>query len=150
MHIAIREYDPETDKGMVYKYWLRSHGFYVRGLPRRKFYEVQHAVIERLLERSTTLMAISPDDHDAILGFVVGEPARYPDDWHVFHYVFVKEPFRELRIAEQLVNAHRALGTGWAPMVATASTLDWVRARLSRSGVEIRPELAHNEEKKTA
>lgn len=72
-------------------------------IPNHLYRDVQRVAMRQLTARPGTrvTLAHAPGDPDALLGYVVHE--RLPDDSPVVHYLYVKDPFREGRIATQLL-----------------------------------------------
>lgn len=84
----------EDDRNFVLSSWLRSYASSLefRGLSRGVYFELYAPVVERLLERSTILVAWTPDLPDTVIGWLACEG----DD--VVHYILVKSRFRRLGV----------------------------------------------------
>lgn len=108
---AIRPYR-STDEGYVYNGWIRSmardlgligsdgqvkdhDGF-------RSFLMAQKATIQEIQRHARTLVAVSPLNDDAIMGWACGEP-------DTLHYVYVGKGSRKGGICRALIEA---LGLG--------------------------------------
>ncbi len=91
-----------ADVPLVTNSWLRSFRFsaWARDMSNRTYYFYHHRVLEELLPRSTVLVAVSPEDPDAIYGWCCAEVV---DTAVVIHYVYVKESYRRLGVARALV-----------------------------------------------
>lgn len=103
------------DEPFFYNSWLesyRKHSPAVRSIPRNMYYEGQHEVIEKVLKRSGTvcLIACSKEDSNQILGYLIYE--KLGQDL-VFHWVYVKYPFREFGIARELERAALKIAENW-------------------------------------
>lgn len=103
--IEIREFRPEEDQAFIFSSWLRTykhHSYFAKRIKHALFFKGHHAVIEHILEKPTTTVAIAcpKGDLDTILGYLVYEPAK--ESRPVIHFVFVKEPFRRMGMAKTL------------------------------------------------
>jgi hypothetical protein len=122
--IAIRPYDPGTDKKFVTSSWVGSwHGSKWAGvMPNDLTYKIHFVVIDRLLANGMKiLMAVNPDNRDQILGFLAYEP-------DVVHYCFVKSLFRHQGVASFLLASANFDRSG--PLLASFKTTDskWLSA----------------------
>lgn len=86
--------DDETERNYVLSSWLRSYAECpeFRSLARSVYFEIYTPVVERLLARSTVVVAWTPDLPETVIGWMAIEG----DD--VLHYVLVKRRFRRLGI----------------------------------------------------
>lgn len=90
----------EGDKNFVRSSWLRSYRVMCEWVPQDEFMRIHHDVVEGLLVRSRTIVAVAHDDDDQILGWACGEPGeRRP----LMHWCYVKSAFRGNGIASRLV-----------------------------------------------
>lgn len=117
----------ETDLNFVRSAWLRSHRAHCEWAPKGEYFALHHDVVEGLLVRGTTLLAVNAADEDQILGFVCGESRH---ETPILHYVYVKRAFRGNGVAMVLVSAllggtpqeiiatHSPAPRGWTPTVA--------------------------------
>lgn len=101
LHIDIREARPE-DEAVIFSTWLKS--FRYGEDPKTPcedaiFFGYHRPLILRIIERAGTQVAVAtlPDDTKTVLGWAVAEPPS------VLHYVYVKAPFRRLRVASRLL-----------------------------------------------
>lgn len=65
------------------------------------YYRNHHALIERLLDEATTIVACSDAHAPTICGWACYERAAS----HVLHYVYVREEFRGFGLARRMVDA---------------------------------------------
>lgn len=102
MRVTLRE-ATEKDVPFIFSAWLKSfrNNPWVKTAPNPVYYKYQHELIERLLSRSSVVVACSEEDSDQILGFMVFEERG---GCNVVHYVYVKQPYRKLQIASQLLS----------------------------------------------
>lgn len=63
------------------------------------FFSNHHKLVEKALMRSRTCVAVNPEDHNQIYGFIVG--TKKPC---VLHFAYVKGIFRRMGIANQLIS----------------------------------------------
>ncbi len=81
------------------KSWRESK--YAGTIPNHLYYNVQRTLIEDLIARGASLVVAHPDGRDdVILGWACGEEK---DGAAVLHYLYVKDPFLGLGIADQLL-----------------------------------------------
>lgn len=100
----------ESDHACVYATWLNSlkhNSQFAARISNGIYFAQQHAVIERLLKRSRTLVATIEEDPSVILGWCCYEPAS--DELGivipaVIHYVYVKPNFRRSGVASKLLD----------------------------------------------
>ena len=89
-----------TARNLVFATWLKSYqtsSIHAKGIPKDLFFAEHHRLIERIFERDPVVrLAVLPDDHDVVLGWVVGTPG-------IVHYVYVKPSFRRYGIARALL-----------------------------------------------
>lgn len=101
--IAIREAQ-EGDIPFIFSSWLKSFrsGLMNKEVDNTIYFSEHHKLTERLLKRSTTLMAVSPDDPATIYGYICFEKI---EGLFVLHYVYVKHTFRAMGVMRQLMKA---------------------------------------------
>ena len=82
--------------------WLRSFrdGLTSRAIPNDVYYYNQHRIVEKLLPKCLNVVVCRADDPDQILAYAVAEPT---DRCLIFHFIYVKAPFRKLGLATKLV-----------------------------------------------
>lgn len=99
MSWSIRKAQP-TDIPFIYSSWLKSfrHNSLLgkSSIRTSVFYENYREILDFLLAKSNILVACLSDEPEVILGYLVYEP-------EIVHYSFVKEPFRHLGIATNLL-----------------------------------------------
>lgn len=97
--ITLRDPTAE-DVGVILKSWLKSH----RGqdgcarMSAEVYYAIHRPRVMALLERSTVIMAVNPDDTWHVYGWICFEPGTA-------HYVYVKHTFRRMGVAGRLWDA---------------------------------------------
>lgn len=79
----------ESEFPWLYSSWLRSfqHSDLTAHVHRDRYYKSHHDLIDRLLKRASFRVAVTPDDTDTALGWIVREP-------DILHYILIKEGFR--------------------------------------------------------
>ncbi len=112
--IAIRDAEP-TDEGFIISTWLKSFrkgSDFARNIYRDLFFTFHHGIVETILARPNTakLVACQPDAPEVIYGYMVF--ARMdPEVFYrlklefrpIVHYLYVKEAFRQMRVASRLI-----------------------------------------------
>jgi GNAT superfamily N-acetyltransferase len=88
----------------IFSAWLKSYrnNAWAKNAPNTVYFKYHHELIERILKRSAVLIAHPEDDADQILGFAVFEERN---ELVIAHYVYVKQPYRRMNIASELLNA---------------------------------------------
>lgn len=118
--VVIRDYietdkDLEGDTAFIYSTWLRGLYFgnswpkevfqdprapidLYREIDADLFFNYYHEVIEKIISRKPTKISVCvlKEDEDVILGYSVSEPK-------ILHWVFVKDAWRKLGIAKDLI-----------------------------------------------
>lgn len=102
--IAIR---PASEKDVPFFFSATLRANYLlstinRLIPRDTYYAEHARVLSRVLERSSSRMAIACDaaDPDFVYGFALAEPAH-----GILHFTYVKKSFRRFGIMGQLTSA---------------------------------------------
>lgn len=98
------------DLPFIYNSWLKSFGPHrpsktitgniCCGLRDSVFYPAQHALIESLLSRATTVVACSERDTSVIAGYACFEATKRGD--LVLHYIYVKDSVRHNGVARRI------------------------------------------------
>lgn len=90
------------DVALITNSWLTSYrdSCHVWGVPDRSYYWCEHKILEKLIPRSAVVVACLEEDPNVILGWVAYEIAE--GGVMVIHYMYVKKPFRALKIATKL------------------------------------------------
>ena len=130
-----------TDLHYIYSAWLYSYRHESKiGRSTRKiiYFREYCSVIDSILSKEDTqvLIACSIDDKDVILGFLVSEYSHAINSTPILHYVFVKEPFRNNKIARSLFE--KCFGAG-GDIYYTHATNDGIHALASRGGFIYNP-----------
>ena len=122
---SIRPAEP-ADVPFLRNSWARcsndtQHKHYRPRIPESIYMTEHHRQAAEILSRAACLVACGADDPDVVLGYIVAERVN---DRPVFHYVYVKHPFRRLGIAKDLfINISEIVGNGkgwcthWAPVM---------------------------------
>jgi GNAT superfamily N-acetyltransferase len=100
--IAIRKIE-QGDIEFVFNSWLKSHrgkGLISRDVDNTIYFSEHHKIIERILPRATTLLAVNPDDHGTIYGYLTFEVI---EGILVVHYCYTKQVFRGMGVLRQLL-----------------------------------------------
>jgi len=100
--ILLREANSEDIK-FIFNSWLRSYKSSIvnKRINPDSFYFEHHKIIEKILKRGKVVVACEESDHSSILGYAAGEKT---EGVFILHYVYVKHPFRKLRIADATVS----------------------------------------------
>jgi GNAT superfamily N-acetyltransferase len=118
MHCALRPYHAATDLNFVFKAWISSYerSPWAGTIPAHLTYDIHKATIIQLMQRGMRItMAVNPDDHNQILGFLAHEPG-------LVHYLFVKDLFRRQGVASNLLASANFDRT--APLLTSFRTPD--------------------------
>lgn len=87
----------ESDYVFIMDSWMRSYRKSPdSNLPDSFFFAAYRAIAGLLLKTSTVEVMVTPDNNDAILGYVVYDPG-------VVHWVYVKRDYRESGLAHILI-----------------------------------------------
>lgn len=93
----------ESDIPFIYSSYLKSY----RNAPGANhmvndvYYPEYKARMEKMLSSSNVLVACSSEDPDQILGYVIYDSAF---QWTIIHYLYIKFPFRQMKLASGLIN----------------------------------------------
>lgn len=98
--ITNREYIAD-DYNFILATWLRGLYYgndWFNKIPKTTFMENYHKVIDHIIKKPNTKIAVSCllEDPNVILGYSVYEPK-------ILHWVFVKQPWRGIGIAKDLI-----------------------------------------------
>ncbi len=94
----------EGDKSFIYSTYLRGkyHGDFggVKEIQKDVFMKNEHDILEHILERSTTKVAIAclKEDPSVIIGYAITSAVS-----PVLYFVYVKAPFRRIGVAKLLI-----------------------------------------------
>lgn len=100
-----------ADFPFVVSSWLKSYkmmSYFARKVPHRIFFGHHKRVIAAILDSPMVkvYVAVSPDDDDQIIGYLVASAVRSPHEDRqcvVIQYLFVKREFQRLGIATKLI-----------------------------------------------
>lgn len=97
--IQIRDYNPSSDEGFVYKHWMKGNyhdNDWFSLIHPQVYHKNYHKVLEYLIPRSKIRCACLVDDGDVNIGFSVIEG-------HKLHWIYVKPSWRRNGIAKKLL-----------------------------------------------
>lgn len=99
-----------ADARLIYDSWLRSQWQLDarHKMTRAVFFPMQRSRIERLLQRSSVVVAYHRAEASEALGYIVLE-ANHALSTAAVHWLYVKQPYRRLGVARQLICAVQAL-----------------------------------------
>lgn len=91
-----------ADIPFIFNSWLRSFrtGSLCANVANSIYFVEHHKVLEKLLKRSEVLVACEPSDPTNIYGYLCYEKIQ---DIFVLHYAYVKHTFRQLGVANSLL-----------------------------------------------
>lgn len=104
MEILIRKRIP-SDLAFVFDSWMKSWrtSKWAGVIPNHLYFETQRVLIEDLIARGAWILVAHPEGQvDTIIGWACAEQK---DERCVLHYIYVKDPFLGLGIAEKLLDA---------------------------------------------
>jgi len=92
-----------NDVKFITNSWLESYrdAPFPRNCPNSIYYHYQHKLLEQLIPRSYTLVAVNPSETDQILGWICAEHVA---ETLIVHYVYIKGVFRKQGVASALLN----------------------------------------------
>jgi len=106
MALKIRSVE-KNDYPLIFNSWLKSLSKSFSLMDKDMYYQGQHRLIERLLQTSKCHVAVDSEDESIIVGYLVESALQ---DVNVVHYIYVKKDFRNMGIAENLLenaNIHK-------------------------------------------
>lgn len=111
------------DLPFIYNSWLKSFKSspWAKSIPTSIYYANHKEVIAKILPKAIIMVACNPEDQSQIFGYAVFTPGRII----ALHYVYVKQPYRRLGIAQVLFEFARASHMRTFPMIATHVTDVW-------------------------
>lgn len=120
--ILVRPVRP-GDVPFITSNWLRCvrNSPWVKGCPNSMYYNYHHRLLDHILPRATTLLAVNEKNDNELLGFATGE--FLDEQVFVLHFVYVKDHFRLLGVAGKLLEAF-LLNSNPAIKLYTAKTRD--------------------------
>jgi len=105
--VTLRELNRDTDMNFIIQSWLKSlrvaSPFY-RSIPKQMFYEAhKRSILETMDQLECSCLVASPaNEPNIIVGYLVYEE-RSPV-YAVLHYTYVKLNFREMGLANLMIN----------------------------------------------
>lgn len=112
----------EDDINFIYSSWLKSHrrSTYAQAMSADVYYDNHKKLLTHLLDRGQILVACNQDDEEQIFGWIVFEPLK---ETMILHYVYVKDPYRRLGLANRLfTQARDFIHDVGLPVLATHET----------------------------
>ncbi len=94
----------QGDINFIFNSWLKSsHSTLPKAfeIPHTIYYSEHHKLLETILKRCTILVACDKKDPTMIYGYIVAELLH---GFPTIHYLYVKQTFRRLGIATNLLN----------------------------------------------
>lgn len=87
----------ENDIEYIYTNWLKNfrHQSYAAIVQGPIYYDNYKKIIDHILLNAHTKVACLKENQEVILGFMTYQPK-------IIHYIYVKDPFRELGVAKSL------------------------------------------------
>lgn len=94
----------EKDISFIFNSWLKSYrnSLFAKSISNTIYFSEHHKIIEKLAKTSEIIIACNPDDPDQIYGYICAEKI---DDIFTIHYIYVKQPFRKLGLANFMLSA---------------------------------------------
>lgn len=101
----------QLDVGFLFNSWLKSFrgAFFVKDIHPKTYYGLHHKVIGSLLQTADTMVACDPNDSTQIYGFICAEQLQGS---LVVHYIYVKHTYRNLGIANLLLQQFKVSDNG--------------------------------------
>lgn len=128
-----------THLAWCFKSWLESYhdgGVDLRGARFASYSGLMTARMQRLMGRSLVLTAVTPDDNDHLLGFVVAELGF--NDIPVIHYTYVKSSRREHGLGALLVRS------AFSRLCGTDQPSEWHFSHATQIGKHAATRRGHN------
>lgn len=94
----------EDDIGFIFNSWLKSYrnSLFAKTISNTIYFSEHHKIIEKLAKTSEIIIACNPDDPNQIYGYACAEKI---DGIFTLHYIYVKQPFRRLGLANFMLTA---------------------------------------------
>ena len=101
MKFRIRRVEKQ-DIPFILSSWLKSfwNAPAVRGMTKTLYFRHEREAAVRLIQQSSIVMAVNPEDGDEIYGYIVYEVV---DGAYIMHYVYVKQAYRRKGLATNLI-----------------------------------------------
>ena len=119
--VAHRSLMPD-DEAFIMSTWLKGLYYgnsWFRQIPQDTFFDAYRDVITRLAASSEIKVACLADDPDVILGYSVSSGP-------ILHWVFVKQAWRKLGLAKDLVNPRTYVTTHMTTVGQAIKPKDWI------------------------
>ena len=116
LEVRIRPAD-EGDNNLIYSSWLKSYAGLNKDIPRLVTFKIHAPVVQRILERSITLVACDKHDGENVYAWLTAE--RKPK-FLILHFAYTKAAFRrwglqkalaaafDYKRGEQIMSSHRS------------------------------------------
>jgi hypothetical protein len=78
---------------MVFSSWLKSYrnSMFVKNIPSTIYFSEQHKLIQKCIKNGKTIVAVSPEDTEQIIGWI---NFQVVDGIYCLHYAYVKQLYR--------------------------------------------------------
>ena len=108
-----------TDANFVISSWLESYrsSDYAKHMPKSVYFDNYKHVVTKLLSNARVIIACNPEDWDQIFGYI--SFSDIVPHAPVLHYMYVKYPFRKMRIAEGMFKEMGRLTLPEGPIICT-------------------------------
>ena len=120
----------EADRPFIFSSWTRGAYEIARTqlIPRERFIPHQLEHVDRCLARASTLVAVHPDDPNAVIGYLCHELVKGA---LVVHWAYTKRLFRRRGIGRLLLETAQPGAAGRPVLFTQASKhVEWLRGRL--------------------
>lgn len=108
-----------TDASFVISSWLESYrgSDYAKHMPKSVYFDNYKHVVTKLLANTRVIVACNPSDDDQIFGYICF--SDLVPHAPVLHYMYVKYPFRKMRIGESLFKEMQRVTEPNGPIICT-------------------------------
>lgn len=104
--ISIRAYKSDVDKNFIYSTWLQNYkysSYFAKRIKPHVFFTGHQKIIDHLIAKPIKVLIACPkNDDETICGYIAYE---FKNDKPILHFIFIKEAFREMGIAKNLLKA---------------------------------------------
>lgn len=100
--IRLRQANQE-DVSFIFNSWLKSYrnSLFAKNIPNEIYFTNHHNLVENLLQNNKVIIACSKEDPSQIYGYIC---AGHTDGILTLHYIYIKQTFRNMGIAKQLLS----------------------------------------------
>lgn len=94
----------DSDVPFILNSWLkcyRDNGPIAQNVPNTIYFTSHHKLLQKIIKRSTLLVAVNDTDESQIYGYACAERI---EGHFVLHFVYVKQQFRKMGIGSSLLN----------------------------------------------